>query len=262
MARSQQKKNCVTSTDMAYSEKQHKQQNWPPSGDLEDNTLRSSFRGSKSSATSVGNLRLVGSDTGSVTSRRTSAKKQTKTTGKSHDGNREELSTCKQLLNDILQNKITCNSTKFDTIIDSMGWERKCSSCRLTKWLGDPIILRLSHRDGNVKNNKPKNLELLCPNCLAQNSSEEESSDSDTCSDDSDNSIKKTFCSDCSVEISHGATRCIKCNGKRNRKTKRPSRNQLIEDKDELRYFTRIGNKYGVSDNAVRKWFKYYDIEL
>lgn len=43
-----------------------------------------------------------------------------------------------------------------------------CNKCKLNKWLGQPIILELEHKDGNNKNNNRENLEGLCPNCHSQ----------------------------------------------------------------------------------------------
>ena len=67
---------------------------------------------------------------------------------------------------------------------------------------------------------------------------------------------------DCGINISGSHKRCNKCEGKRRfnqHNSNRPSYNQLIKDKEELKYYTRIANKYNVSDNAVRKWFKIYE---
>lgn len=41
----------------------------------------------------------------------------------------------------------------------------QCVSCDRTEWLGEPIPLEVDHVDGDHKNNYPKNLRLLCPNC-------------------------------------------------------------------------------------------------
>jgi transposase-like protein len=42
------------------------------------------------------------------------------------------------------------------------------------------------------------------------------------------------------------------------RKVKRPTYEQLIEETTELG-FSAVGRKYGVSDNAVRKWIRWYE---
>jgi len=42
------------------------------------------------------------------------------------------------------------------------------------------------------------------------------------------------------------------------RKVKRPDYNQLQNEINELGY-TGTGKKYGVSDNAIRKWIKFYN---
>ncbi|MEJ2592396.1 MAG: hypothetical protein P8178_13535 [Candidatus Thiodiazotropha sp.] len=43
-----------------------------------------------------------------------------------------------------------------------------------------------------------------------------------------------------------------------NRKVQRPSYDVLKRDVDQLGY-SATGRKYGVSDNAIRKWLKAYD---
>jgi transposase-like protein len=42
------------------------------------------------------------------------------------------------------------------------------------------------------------------------------------------------------------------------RKVPRPSYEQLIEDLGSMSYCA-VGRKYGVSDNAVRKWIRWYE---
>lgn len=54
----------------------------------------------------------------------------------------------------------------------------------------------------------------------------------------------------CSQECAHGST------------SKRPEFLQLIEDFKKLKSFVQVGKKYGVSDNAVRKWCKLYGIPI
>jgi uncharacterized protein YjcR len=52
--------------------------------------------------------------------------------------------------------------------------------------------------------------------------------------------------------------RCVDCHQINSRKVERPSYEQLITDKQSMTMVD-IGKKYGVSDNAVRKWIKKYE---
>lgn len=64
---------------------------------------------------------------------------------------------------------------------------------------------------------------------------------------------KRYFCVDCGKEISKKAVRCKECNSLHQRKSTRPSREELkkmIREKS----FLEIGKEFGVSDNAIRKW--------
>lgn len=44
----------------------------------------------------------------------------------------------------------------------------KCCECGILEWNNKPIILEIHHIDGDSKNNKLENLQLLCPNCHSQ----------------------------------------------------------------------------------------------
>lgn len=46
--------------------------------------------------------------------------------------------------------------------------EHKCERCLLKEWLGKPIPIELHHKDNDHWNNLYENLEILCPNCHAQ----------------------------------------------------------------------------------------------
>ena len=64
-------------------------------------------------------------------------------------------------------------------------------------------------------------------------------------------------CADCNTEIDKDATRCGPCHYKTTRKVKdRPSLAQIYKDLNELGSYVQVGKKYGVSDNAIRKWIK------
>ena len=66
-------------------------------------------------------------------------------------------------------------------------------------------------------------------------------------------------CIDCGIVIRSGAKRCLQCNYLNLRKCLRPTREQL---KDLIRKFSfvEIGQKFNVSDSAIRKWCKNYNL--
>ena len=64
---------------------------------------------------------------------------------------------------------------------------------------------------------------------------------------------KRSFCIDCGKPITAGATRCIPCNEINSRKVERPS--PMVLAKEILDWgFSATARKYGVTDNAIKKW--------
>lgn len=43
-----------------------------------------------------------------------------------------------------------------------------CQLCGITNWNDKPIVLQIDHIDGDILNNTPKNLRVICPNCHSQ----------------------------------------------------------------------------------------------
>ena len=74
-----------------------------------------------------------------------------------------------------------------------------------------------------------------------------------------DTSKKYHYCISCGKEISKNAKRCKECAAEEQRVVSRPEREEL---KNLIRSnsFVSIGKMYDVSDNAVRKWCKYYNL--
>jgi hypothetical protein len=70
---------------------------------------------------------------------------------------------------------------------------------------------------------------------------------------------RHNYCIDCVKEINLKAVRCAVCAAKNSRVCERPSREEL---KQLIRTtsFTKIGEKYGVRDNSIRKWCDAYNL--
>jgi predicted amidophosphoribosyltransferase len=70
----------------------------------------------------------------------------------------------------------------------------------------------------------------------------------------------KPLCLGCGKEILD-AVRCRKCDS--DNKYTGPTKDQLIQDNIDLKNnFCAMARKYKVSDNAIRKWFKRFDLSL
>lgn len=156
----------------------------------------------------------------------------------------------------IPDNDVFCENSTYlrqnlkDRIIKNNLIEYVCSECKLDgEWNGKPISLQLEHKNGVNNDNRLDNLTFLCPNCHSQTESY------------GGKSKKKHYYCVCGNEMIKGSKLCMMCNSKSQRKAERPDKETLIKEIEELGY-TGTGRKYGVSDNTIRKWIKYYKSEL
>ena len=74
-----------------------------------------------------------------------------------------------------------------------------------------------------------------------------------------DREKKHWYCEYCGKEITKGQVRCIECANKMKRYVERPNKEELKQLIRTLP-FTKIGEMFGVSDNAIRKWCKLYNL--
>jgi len=152
-----------------------------------------------------------------------------------------------------LQKGTNINSSKLkDKLYKERLKERICEKCNQTEdWHGEHMSLILDHINGVSDDNRLKNLRILCPNCNAT---------LDTHCGKNLKRIKKKYFCECGKEKSRVAEKCLDCYKKltRKRKVERPSYQQLMNEINELGYCG-TGRKYGVSDNAIRKWKKQFE---
>jgi hypothetical protein len=48
---------------------------------------------------------------------------------------------------------------------------RSCQQCGIAEWRGKPLSLQLHHINGDGRDNRLENLQILCPNCHSQTDS-------------------------------------------------------------------------------------------
>lgn len=156
--------------------------------------------------------------------------------------------------------------TLKNRLIEENYKEMRCENCGLEYWQGERIPLELHHSDGNHFNNNLDNLKLLCPNChaLTDNYRGRAIKNHTKQNKKAPVKVKKNknvnFCVDCGKQISRNAKRCKSCASKlQDRKCERPSRDVL---KELVRHnsFLQIGKQFGLTDNAIRKWCKSYNL--
>lgn len=151
--------------------------------------------------------------------------------------------------------------------------EHVCESCKLTEWLGDKIPIELHHIDGNRYNNNLNNLQILCPNCHSKTDNNSGKGTIKLLPNQKDRAnmyrkkksprkkLKTHYCK-CGKSIDKRSKFCKSCNPKLSlRRVNRPPMDLLLMEVKELGY-SATGRKYGVSDNAIRKWIKFYEKSL
>lgn len=142
-------------------------------------------------------------------------------------------------------------------LIKEKKWKYECSICKLSEWMGKKIPIQLDHINGNHFDNRIENLRFICPNCHAQ-------TDTYAGKNIKRETIAKhkieKYC-ECGKKIHYQSNTCNKCAVKIRKETlmkDKPSYETLLTDLETMT-FVAVGKKYNVSDNAIRKWIKYYE---
>lgn len=160
---------------------------------------------------------------------------------------RQKLLNSRTPLKFYLDNSKPINPWKLKKKLIAVGIKKnECEICGISEWNHKPIACQLHHKNGNNKDNRLENLQILCPNCHSQTDNYAGKSLRTT------KPKKKLSQKELSKVNSHANISC--------RKVTRPSYEQfLLEFKELGENFSAMGRKYGVSDNAIRKWIKSYE---
>jgi hypothetical protein len=149
------------------------------------------------------------------------------------------------------------NTTKLKKKLYREGLkEPKCEMCGQGRsWKGRRMSLIIDHINGVNNDHRLENLRIVCPNCnatLDTHAGRNARKSLNKCSYCGDKTRNEKYCSrQCSGKDKRGSQR------KDQRKVERPGFEQLKKDINALGYLA-TGRKYGVSDNAIRKWEKNY----
>lgn len=142
----------------------------------------------------------------------------------------------------------------------------RCELCgQDERWNGRQMSLVLDHINGVSNDNRLDNLRIVCPNCAAtldthcgRNLPRER-----TCPGCNQTfaprHIRHRYCSTGCWGTVH-ATLARGVPLPTLRKVPRPSYNELMADVQSMSFLA-VGRKYGVSDNAVRKWIRSYEAQ-
>jgi hypothetical protein len=148
--------------------------------------------------------------------------------------------------------------------------DRQCEQCGQGElWRGRSMSLILDHINGIPDDNRIENLQIVCPNCAATLDTH--------CGRKNRRGPVARACKRCGREFTAKYRKhhyCSRVCGVRwdrtplrgrahpaQQKVERPAYEKLLEEIEATSYVA-VGRKHGVSDNAVRKWVRFYERQI
>jgi hypothetical protein len=159
-----------------------------------------------------------------------------------------QLNTKKKIpMTDILIIGSTYNRAQLkQRLYDENLKTRRCELCGQGEiWNGMKMSLIIDHINGIWDDNRIENLRIVCPNCNATLPTH--------CGKNRTNIVDKQ-----KIDARKIMTDTKLKFYENSRKTQRPDYDTLKTEIDNLGY-VKTGKKYGVSDNAIRKWLRFYE---
>jgi len=170
----------------------------------------------------------------------------------------------------LVENSTYSRSNLKQRLYDEGLKEPRCEMCgQGERWRGRHMAMILDHINGVRDDNRLENLRMVCPNCAATldthcGRARESPPPLRNCARCGEMFRAKhrtqRFCSRyCGMRRERGPDRCDHGVPRpESRKVDRPPYEQLLEEIEATSYVA-VGRKYGVSDNAVRKWVRFYE---
>ncbi|HET7119613.1 MAG TPA: HNH endonuclease signature motif containing protein [Solirubrobacterales bacterium] len=180
------------------------------------------------------------------------------------------LKTQKRPIEELLVEHSTCSRQNLKRRLYQEGLKvPRCEICGQDEnWRGRHMAMILDHINGVRDDNRIENLQIVCPNCAATLDTH--------CGRKNRVPKSKKSCRRCGRSFLPGRPQQRYCSrecGTRwdrsklrgrptqaYRRVKRPPYEQLLAEIEATSYCA-VGRKYGVSDNAVRKWVRFYERE-
>jgi hypothetical protein len=167
----------------------------------------------------------------------------------------------------LVEGSLCCRSSLKKRLLREGLMQPICEMCGQGEiWNGRRMSLILDHINGVANDNRIENLRMVCPNCAATLETH--------CAKKL--RLPPRECARCGVLFQPNRSKrryCSSSCGSRwdrshlvgprpdRRKVERPPYEQLLAEVQAMGY-SAVGRKYGVSDNAIRKWIRAYEEEV